>query len=408
MVSLEEQHKWQMRMAESGLSNFDLDSNQEAAVDKLRNGAILVGGVGTGKTRTALAYYFTREAPKDVYVITTARKRDSLDWEAEAAPYGIGTRKEATVAGVLKVDSWNNLGKYTGVENAFFIFDEQRLVGTGAWVKSFYKIAKRNNWILLSATPGDTWLDYAPVFIANGFYKNISEFKREHVVYAPYISKYPKILRYMGVNKLVKLRNSLLVDIPYERHTTRHLHEVYVEYDEIMMHQAIKRRWNPLTNKPLKDSSELFRVMRTIANFSLSRLEAIHSLLDVHSKLIVFYNFDYELEILRTLISRTNVAEWNGHKHEEIPNTDSWVYLVQYQSGSEAWNCVETNAMAFYSLTYSYKIFEQAQGRIDRRNTPFFDLHYYILRSRAAIDDAVWNALQNKRDFNEREMVEDD
>ena len=398
-----EQAEWQLHIAE-GEFHVDLDPHQEEAVDKLSNGAILCGGVGSGKSRTALAYYFTREAPRDIYIITTAKKRDSLDWEMEAAAFGIGKKGSASLAGGLTVDSWNNIGKYVGVEDAFFIFDEQRLTGTGPWVKSFLKIAKRNRWILLSATPGDTWLDYAPVFIANGFYKNITEFKREHVVYAPYITKYPKIERYLGVNRLVKQRNRLLVDMPLVKHTTRHVHFINTEYDRHLMEVSIKRRWNPYTNKPMRDAGELFAVMRKIANGSLARLDAVHDLLKKHPKLIVFYNFNYELELLRTLISTTTVAEWNGHKHEEIPKTKSWVYLVQYQSGAEGWNCTETDAMAFYSLTYSYKLWEQSFGRIDRRNTPFTDLHYYVLRSDAIIDHAVWKALKNKRSFNEREV----
>lgn len=398
------QSEWQLRIAEGGIGNVDLDDNQEEAVDKLRNGSILCGGVGSGKSRTAMAYYFTREAPRDLYIITTAKKRDSLDWEEEAAKFGITRCKDATIAGVLHVDSWNNIGKYIGVEDAFFIFDEQRLVGTGQWVKSFLKIAKRNRWILLSATPGDTWLDYAPVFIANGYYKNITEFKREHVVYSSY-AKFPKVERYLGTQRLIRYRNQLLVDLPHLKHTTRHTHIVKVDYDETLMMQAIKRRWNVFENRPMRDAGELFRVMRTIANSSLSRLDAVLTLLKKHPKLIVFYNFDYELDMLRTIGEMgIQVAEWNGHRHEEIPDGDGWVYLVQYQSGAEGWNCVETDSMCFYSLTYSYKLWEQAHGRIDRRNTPFVDLHYFVLRSDAAIDHAVWRALKAKHNFNEKEF----
>jgi len=403
-----------------------LHPHQKKALQELSNGKILWGGVGTGKSLVAVEYYMKVEADADVYVITTAKKRDSLDWEREAAAFGVGKTEEATVAGVLHVDSWNNIGKYVDVANAFFIFDEQRLVGSGAWVKSFYKIAKRNRWILLSATPGDTWLDYAPVFIANGFYKNITEFKREHCVFS-YYGRYPRLERYLVEGKLIKLRNELLIDMPYTRHTTRHVHQVDVDYDEKLREVSIKRRRNPFTNKPMKDAAELYSVMRKIANSSLARLEAIHTLLDAHSKLIVFYNFNYELDVLRTLgpnysetlkggittfesgkttgTSSTYVAEWNGHKHEEIPKTDRWVYLVQYQSGAEGWNCIETDAMAFYSLQYSYRNFEQAQGRIDRLNTPYSDLHYYVLRSQSFIDKAVWRAFREKRDFNEREIA---
>lgn len=398
-----DQAEWQLQIAGDGPANFDLYPHQEEAVDKLHNGSILCGGVGTGKSRTAMAYYFTREAPRDIYVITTAKKRDSLDWNKEAAAFGVGTTRDATVAGVLTVDSWNNIGKYADVRGAFFILDEQRLVGTGAWVKSFYKIAKHNRWILLSATPGDTWLDYAPVFIANGFYKNITEFRREHCVFSHYGS-FPKLERYLVEGKLLRHRNALLVDMPYVRHTTRHIHHVSVAYDETTMEQSIKRRWNPFTNKPMKDAAELYSVMRKLANSSLSRLQAVHTLLGKHPKLVVFYNFNYELDLLRTIASTTTLAEWNGHKHEPIPTTDRWVYLVQYQSGSEGWNCTETDAMVFYSLSYSYRNFEQAQGRIDRLNTPYTDLHYYVLRSKSFIDSVVWKALREKRNFNERDV----
>lgn len=396
------QAEWQLRMAETNLGQLDLYPHQQEALEKLGNGKILTGKPGTGKTRVAVAYYWANEAPKDIYVFTTARKRDELDWQEDFALVGVGT--EHSLAGKLTVDSWNNIGKYTEVENAFIILDEQRLVGTGVWVKSFLKMAKRNRWIMLSGTPGDHWLDFAPLFIANGYYKNITAFKRDHVVYSSF-TKFPKVERYIGVGKLVRLRNELLVDMPYDRHTTRHIHHVKVDYDAQLMEVSLKRRFNPFTNRPMRDSGELFRVMRNISNMSLHRLDKVLDLLKKHPRLIVFYNFDYELETLRTISEMgIKVAEWNGHKHEDVPTGDSWVYLVQYQAGAEAWNCVETNAIAFYSLTYSYKVWEQSFGRIDRLNTPHTDLHYYVLRSDSAIDAAVWKSLQSKKNFNEREF----
>jgi hypothetical protein len=391
----------------------ELAPHQEKAVDRLHNGSILSGGVGTGKSRVALEYYVRKEAPKNVYVITTAKKRDSLDWETEAVLHGIGTSQDGTFHGVLRVDSWNNLWRYVDVADAFFIFDEQRLVGSGAWVKVFQKIAKKNSWILLSATPGDTWLDYIPVFVANGFYKNRAEFLREHVVYSRY-SKYPKVERYIAVGRLVKHRNALLVDMPYVRHTQRVIKDVLVDYDEELFGKVVKNRWHPEENRPLKDVSELYSVMRKVVNGDVSRLEAVHSLTTIHPKLIVFYNFDYELEILRGLgvlnelrgiKTSFSVSEWNGHKHEPIPKSDRWVYLVQYQAGAEGWNCIETDACVMYSLNYSYRIFEQCQGRIDRLNTPFTELKYYVLKSNSWIDSMIWRTLRRKEDFNEKRAL---
>jgi superfamily II DNA or RNA helicase len=386
---------------------YKLRPHQEDALSRMHNGSILCGNVGSGKSITAVAYYDKNERPRDVIVITTAKKRDSLDWVGEflTAQVYRDIRTEGT--GSLTVDSWNNIGKYTDVEDAFFIFDEQRLVGSGHWTKSFVKIAKSNRWILLSATPGDTWLDYIPVFIANGFYKNRTEFKRQHVVYEPYV-KYPKVRGYIGVSKLVKLRESILVDMPYTSHTVRHSKDVHVEYDKELFDEVVKKRWHVYENRPLRDVSELFSVMRKVVNSDESRLAAIRGLMLDHPRLIVFYNFDYELEILRSLSKnpQIQISEWNGHKHQPIPSTNSWVYLVQYTAGSEGWNCVETDAICFYSLTYSYKQWWQSHGRIDRLNTPFTHLYYYVLKSKSVMDMGIWRSLREKKSFNERKFLD--
>ena len=325
---------------------MNLKPHQQQALKAMHNGCILWGGVGTGKTRVALAYYMEHEQPKNIIVITTAKKRDTLDWDEEAAAFAISKYEDSTIAGLLTVDSWNNIDKYEGFTGCFFVFDEQRLVGSGAWVKAFLKIAKRNSWIMLSATPGDTWMDYVPVFIANGFYRNRTQFKLEHVVYAPY-SKFPKVDRYLGVRKLEGYRNQILVHMPYMKETIRHSKIIHVDHDDVLLQTTIKNRWNFYKDKPIRDISELFMVMRRIVNSNTSRLEAVRAVLREHPRLIVFYNFDYELEALRGLGEggEYNVAEWNGHKHQEIPDTDQWVYLVQYVAGSEGWECTETDAI---------------------------------------------------------------
>jgi len=374
---------------------IELKPHQKKAVRELSNGKILYGSVGSGKTLTSLAYYLEKESDKKLLIITTAKKRDSKDWIKEAALLGITE---------LTVDSWQNIHKYEDVTNSLLIADEQRLVGSGKWTKSFIKIAKKNHWILLSGTPGDTWLDYIPVFVANGFYKNRTEFKREHVVYSHY-TKFPKVERYISTGKLIRLRDQILVEMPYVKHTTRNVEHIEVDYDDEKMEKATKHRWHIWEDRPIRDVAELFHVMRKIVNTDESRLNALKALLREHQKIIVFYNFDYELEILRTLGDEFVVAEWNGHKHEPIPNTDSWVYLVQYMAGSEGWNCTDTNVMVFYSLTYSYKMFHQAHGRIDRLNTSFYELKYYIFLSKSIIDNAIWRSLKQKKNFNESNFM---
>lgn len=385
---------------------MELMDHQKEAIRHLGNGKILWGGVGSGKSMTALAYYMQKERKQDIYVITTAKKRDSLDWQREAAHFGIGKNRDCSLAGAITIDSWNNIKNYVDVDNAFFIFDEQRLVGSGAWVKSFLKIAKKNRWIMLSATPGDTWLDYAPVFIANGFYKNITEFKYKHVMYEPY-NKYPKVRMFLSTDTLERHRADVLVEMPYKRHTKRYVNYMDVSYDKEVIKNIRKTRWNLFKDEPIKDASEMFRVMRKVVNMDPSRLDLILKLMEGHPRLIIFYNFNYELDILRTLNLCRPTYEWNGHRKDDLPDSDEWVYLVQYTAGAEGWNCTSTDAMVFYSMPYSFKLFEQAQGRIDRLDTKFRDLYYYVLVSNSGVDDGIRRALINKKNFNERAYLDE-
>lgn len=401
---------------------IELFKHQQQALDRMHNGCILCGGVGSGKSITSLAYYFTQEGgklspyspmkrkPKDLYIITTARKRDTLEWEGELSPFLLSVHPDINYyKNKVVIDSWNNIGKYKDVKDAFFIFDEQRVVGSGSWVKSFLKITKVNRWILLSATPGDTWQDYIPVFLANGFYKNKTEFTREHVVYSHY-TKYPKVDRYLNTGRLIRLRSRILVTMDFQRKTVSHHEDVFVNYDILKYKELGRTRWNPYTNSPIINASELCYTWRKIVNTDDSRLVALMEIVDKHPRVIIFYNFDYELDLLKEAFSpyaddTFEIAEWNGHKHQPVPDSEKWVYLVQYNAGAEGWNCIKTDTIIFFSQNYSYKIMQQSAGRIDRLNTPYTDLYYYHLKSRSGIDLAISRALSSKKKFNESGFV---
>lgn len=400
---------------------IQLRDYQKKAISQMKNGCILCGGVGSGKSRTALAYYYIEQGgiindkhivallkkPKDLYIITTARKRDTYEWEGEMSPFLLSSNPDVNkYKNKVIVDSWNNIIKYTDVANAFFIFDEQRVVGSGTWVKSFLKITKTNKWILLSGTPGDCWSDYIPVFIANGFYKNKTEFTKEHIIYSRF-TKFPKIDRYVNTGRLVRLRNCILVNMDFDRRTVSHHEDVYCNYDILTYKDMMRNRWNIWEDEPIKNAAELCYSLRRIVNTDESRQVALLEIFEKHPKVIIFYNFDYELEILKTIMygDDVEIAEWNGHKHQPIPNSNRWVYLVQYTAGCEGWNCITTDTIIFWSQNYSYKVMEQARGRIDRMNTPFNDLYYYHLKTRSKIDLAISRALNNKKKFNESRFI---
>lgn len=409
-----------------GLYDYQIE-----AVKKMKNGCILCGGVGSGKSRTALAYYYLQndgdpaclageedyipmgDPPRDLYIITTPHKRDTCEWLGDMAPFLISTNKDCTpYTNKVVIDSWNNIKKYSNIYGAFFIFDEQRVVGKGTWVKAFLNIARKNQWILLSATPGDTWSDYIPVFVANGFYKNRTEFNDRHVVWSRF-SKYPKIDKYIDTGILLKHRNDILIDMDFKRPTIQHDEDVFVRYDICAYKDVTKTRTNPyeqvkmpdgrVVNKPIENASEFCYLLRKIVNSDVSRQVAVLEILENHPRAIIFYNFDYELDILKGIYygNDTQIAEWNGHAHEPIPECERWVYLVQYTAGAEGWNCITTDTVIFYSQNYSYKVLVQSKGRIDRLNTPYKDLYYYHIRSRSGIDLAITRALNSKKKFNE-------
>ena len=388
-----------------------LDSYQVKAVEMLKTGAILCGDTGSGKSITSLAYFHEkvcggqtnpwkdRTVQKKLYIITTARKRDTQEWEEELVRFLLLDEN-------VVIDSWNNIKKYENVKDAFFIFDEQRVVGYGAWAKTFIKISKINEWILLTSTPGDTWSDYIPVFIANGFYRNKTDFVQQHIVWNRYC--FNKVDRYLNTGRLIFYRSKILIDMEYIKDTVQHHTFVPCAFDRHKYDMIVKDRWNPYDNCPIENPSQLCYLMRRVVNSDPSRLTALEKLLEMKSKLIIFYNFDYELEMLRDFAKRLDILcqEWNGHKHEPVPKGDKWIYLVQYSSGSEAWNCIVTDAMIFYSQNYSYRTMKQSAGRIDRRNTPFKDLYYWHFVSKSPIDNGIRNAVNKKKDFNEKKFLD--
>lgn len=394
--------------------NTELYPHQLDALKRMHNGCVLYGKVGCGKSRTALAYTyicelggslkingkgtFTKpELPKDLYIITTAKKRDSLEWEEEVAYFCLPTCINVVI------DSWNNIKKYDKVYGAMFIFDEQRVVGKGAWVKSFLRITRRNHWILLSATPGDKYVEYIPVLIANGFYRSRSQFEMEHCIFKPYL-KYKSIDHYVNTKVLDNYISQVLVTIEYQNKAVRHNIDVMCDYDKDKYKKVMKERWNIYEECPIEETGKLCYLLRRVSNDNPHRVEEVKKILSENDRVIIFYNFDYELEILRHTCDKLGIThhEWNGHHHEPVPTGKRWAYLCQYTACSEGWNCITCNTVIFFSQNYSYKTMEQAAGRIDRSNTPFKDLYYYHLRCASPIDLAIRRAIQAKGKFNEK------
>lgn len=391
-----------------------LRQHQLEALGNLANGKVLCGSVGSGKSLTAVAYWYTticgggliplvpRRSHIPCYVVTTAKKRNDKEWDLEFARVGVDRSDENGDAHVI---SWNEIYKVANVTNAFFIFDEQRASGSGKWARAFIRIARRNQWIMLSATPGDVWLDYIPLFVANGFYKNRTDFIRRHVVFNNF-AKFPQVERYLETGVLERYRRQILVDMPVERHTVRIRRSIHVKHDEELYSRISKTRFDPWRDEPVQNAGGLCYLFRRVVNDDSRRYAAVIDILKRHPRVVIFYNFDYELERLRGLEKDGfSVSEYNGYRHDPVPEGESWIYLVQYMSGAEGWNCTTSDTMVFYSLNYSYRVVEQAEGRIDRLNTPYSKLFYYRLVSNSPIDRAIQDAISRKKVFNERAFI---
>lgn len=399
--------------------------HQQQAIDRMFTGCILNGGTGSGKSRTSLYYYFSTyggylgyrtyepmsKKPPDLYIITTAKKKHDMEWEEELTPFLLYPDKKTHVTGMygnlVVIDSWQCVKKYQDIKDAFFIFDEDKVTGKGAWCKAFLKIAKYNEWIILSASPGDTWQDYETVFVANGFFRNRTEFRDNHLIYSRYTS-YPSVTGYRNETRLIRLRDRILINMDFRRHTIPHHEDVWVEYDKPFYKEVMKTRFDPFKKEPISQASVLCYILRKIVNSDVSRQVKLLELFEEHPRMIIFYSYDYERDILKNLYYGEDVAvaEYSGHAHEAIPETERWVYIVNYSSGAEGFNCIKTDCIVFFSQTYSYKTLLQACGRIDRLNTPYIDLYYYHLKSRSNIDLAISRALSQKKKFNERKFID--
>lgn len=376
-----------------------LDEKQEKALAELKpSGSILVGATGSGKSIVGLEWYRRKRSTLPLLVITTAKKKDSNEWIEEAAKLDIHN---------IEVVSWNTIQKYVSINNHVVIFDEHRAIGYGEWAKSFIAIAKNNDWIILTATPGDDWMDFAAVFIAEGFYRNRTAFLNAHVEWNPWV-RYPKVLKWHNVWQLIEYRNLITTTLDYQRSALLHTFNIVTEYDKEAYTRALKTRWNPFNDEPIRNAAELCYCLRRISNETTSKLDILGEIFDAKKKLILFYNFKYELEMIRTWCSKNEILlrEWNGEKHQDLPNGKSWIYAVQFIAGSEAWNCTSTDTLVFFSQNYSYRLMAQAAGRIDRRNTPYEHLYYYRLFTNSTIDNAINEALERKGKFNERLFYE--
>ena len=204
----------------------------------------------------------------------------------------------------------------------------------------------------------------------------------------------------------MKFKKEILVNMDDDKATKQWHIDLTCSYDPVLYNAYADSRWNFEEDMPIMNASKLVYMLRKVCNSDPSRLEKLYEICQSHPKLIIFYQFDYERDLITCMLSFKGIpyAEYNGHIHQPIPTGDRWAYVV-HLSSSEGWNCIETDTVVFYSLSYSYRAYVQACGRTDRRTTPFQDLYYYRLKSASKIDKAIMDAHRRKKKFNEANWV---
>lgn len=122
----------------------------------------------------------------------------------------------------------------------------------------------------------------------------------------------------------------------------------------------------------------------------------------INDRVVVFYNFDSELDTLKTLVKDRPIAEVNGHTNTEqiYHDNDNCVLFVQYQAGARGLNLQDGNKIIYYSLTLSSDLFEQSKKRIHRIGTKY-PCFYWILQTKDSVEESIYKSLNRQEDYNE-------
>lgn len=142
------------------------------------------------------------------------------------------------------------------------------------------------------------------------------------------------------------------------------------------------------------------------AAYSRAKLEAFGDLLDGTSKrLVVFYNFDVELEGLTAELEKRcrRYGVLNGKAHDLSPffDTDDGVALIQYQSGAMGVNLQQADTCVYFSPPLASSLFEQSKKRIHRVGQDKSCM-YYELVSKGTVEEKIYDTLAMRRDYTEK------
>lgn len=388
-----------------------LRSYQQDAVEALLNGKhIVVASCGVGKGFISLEW--ARGTKKsNVLVITQASKVKSNDFVEEAK---LLDEKWYNSQSSFTVVSWNSLAKWLKEHQSenfadyAIIADEiQRIKNYSTGMgKSFLKIASHTKcWAGFTATPGESWIQMMPYFVACGFVKHKTDFTNKFCV----TQSFKGYIEIIGYNH-EEVLNKWWSGITYFPDTKEMEKQLPSETHKVVHFKAPTGYAKVLKTKTRLDTDEFIDTSMAMCHYlrqlccSKEKVEWLKEFVEsLDTSCVVFYTYIEEGEKIKEALKGVKIWEINGKKHD-IPTADTIgkhdVVLAQWESGSASLNLQFMNYWVSFSPCYSLTTSCQSRGRIKRigQTKPMF---YYYLKTDHTIENDIYKALKEKRDFSE-------
>lgn len=391
---------------DSMLYNF-----QRQLLNSIEENYIIAADTGTGKTMMAIHHYLKHNTGEPLLILAPPQKIKEGGWQREldfvASHYNIEIPYDIISYGVLSK-------RWKEYKDWFLVMDECHYVKnpTSQRGKAAINLTKQStNFLLLSATPSSNgWGDTIAYMIMFGYYKNKTQFLKEHAVYnridygngpVNVVSDYrdQEKLQKLYQSFSIKLAKEDCLDLPplvFEK----------VHFKPSKEYNIIKK--DRVLGEELFDNiSKLQHGLRFYAN-QADKLKYTEMLLEgTEENVIIFYNYKQENEELKKIAKKLKkkVFEVSGSK-TNLPDKEKWtslknsVTIVQYQAGAAGIELQYANIVIFHTPTYSYQDYEQALGRAYRNGqTKKVTVYQYITKN--TIETSIYQALAAKKDFTE-------
>lgn len=220
-----------------------------------------------------------------------------------------------------------------------------------------------------------------PTFRVVTGYKNVSELKAKLKEYGAVFAKAEEVIK-LPEKKFIKEYSTVSSD-----------------YKKFMKDRVIK-----IDDKELTGDSTLSKRLYARMLCSAYSKDKISRLIDLvnstSDRVIIFYNFNTELEALRKVLFDRPISIVNGQIKDlkAYENNDNSVTLIQYQAGAMGLNLQKANRIIYFSLPERSELFEQSKARICRIGQEK-QCYYHIMMCHKSVEEKIYECLLMRKDY---------